>query len=445
MKLAAQNKVAGTQHANWETEALILKNIQKPEIPARKFDISRFGGKGDGVTDNKQAFDKAMTFCSERGGGSIIVGAGTYLVNGPIHLKSNINLHLLKGAKILFGTQPEDYLPVVLTSWEGTRVYNYSPLIYGYQIKNSAVTGEGEIDGNGAGAWSEWSNMQKKDKLLTRTMNNENVPLNHRIFGKGHFLRPQLIQFYECSNILVDGIKITNSPFWCLHLVFSDNAVIRNIRYDAQNLNNDGVDVESTKNVLIENVDFDNHDDNVAIKSGRDLEGRTLNVPSENIVVRNCRFGGYNALAVGSEISGGVHDVFAENCTTGGNVIYGIYLKSNLDRGGTVSNIYVRNMNFDKTESAILIDSYYKNEGKCCPTLFSNVFIDQVTCQSTTGFGISLIGSAQLPLENIHISNVTINKAAKPINIVETNHPVFKNILINGKDYSSSSENKNKP
>ena len=414
----------------------IVNQIHEPEFLGKTYSLTDFGGVGDGKSDNKPAIDSAISVCSQNGGGKIIISEGVFFVKGPIHLKSNINLYLSENSKLVFSNNPADFLPVVLTSWEGTRLYNYSPFIYAFNQKNIAITGKGEIDGEASETWQEWKKIQNDDKLLSRKMNNENIPLDQRIFGEGHFLRPHLIQFYECENILIDSIKITDSPFWCIHPLFSKNIIVRNVRYDAQNLNNDGIDPESSEMVLIENIQFNNHDDNIAIKSGRDLEGRTLNRPSKNIVVRNCSFAGYNAFAVGSEMSGGVNHVFVENCTFGGNVIYGIYLKGNLDRGGSVNNIYVRNVNFGPTESTVLIDSDYKNEGSCCPPKFSDIYIQKVTSTSTSDFGISLIGSEAEPLKKIHIKDVTIENASKTLNILHVSDVNLENVIINDEDFT---------
>jgi len=422
--------------ANWAKADSILTLIKEPVIPNAIYQLNDYGAKGDAKSDNKKAFDQAIEACANNGGGKIIVSPGTYLVNGPIHLRSNINLHLQKGARLIFSGKPDHYLPNVLTSWEGTRLYNYSPFIYAYQQKNVAITGLGEIDGEASESFALWKTKQNDDKSLSRKMNNDNAPLKERVFGKGHFLRPHLIQFYECENILVEGVKITDSPFWCLHLVFSKNIIIRNVKYDAQNANNDGIDPESSENVLIENIEFNNHDDNIAIKAGRDLEARTLNRPSRNILIRNCKFGGYNACAIGSEMSGGVNNVFVEDCTFGGEVIYGIYIKGNLDRGGEVRDVYVRNVDFDVTRSLIMIDSYYKKQGSCCPPSFKNVFIDNVRCNETIDYGISLNGSKQIPLKNINISNVKIGHADKPLKIENVEGSILRGVLINGKNYS---------
>lgn len=417
----------------WLKADRIVDQILLPSIPEKVFSLSEYGGKGDGIFDNKAAFDQVIRACAEAGGGKVLVEPGTYLVNGPLHLKSNMNLHLAKGAKLLFGSDPIDYLPVVLTSWEGTRCYNYSPFIYGFHVKNVAITGEGEIDGDGLQPWNTWKHLQDQDKQRIRKMNNSDAPLDQRIFGEGHFLRPHLIQFYESENILVEDVKISDSPFWCLHFVFSKNITVRGISYDAYNYNNDGIDPESSENVLIENVRFGNGDDNIAIKAGRDLEARNLGRASKNIVVRNCLFNGYNAIAVGSEMSGGVHDVYVEDCSFGGKVIYGFYLKGNRDRGGAVHDIYARNIQFDTTRAAIIIDSNYKNQGSCCPPLFKNIFIENISATHASDYGIFLKGSPQMHLDSIFIRDVSIGTAGKALDSSYTDFVLLEGVVINGK------------
>lgn len=425
----------------WARADEIVSQIATPQIPAARFRLADFGGIGDGVTNNKQAFDSIIEACDAAGGGTIDVEPGIFLVNGPIHLKSHMNLHLDEGAKLLFGNNPADYLPVVLTSWEGTRCYNYSPFIYTYQATDVAITGRGEIDGNGAGQWNSWKQLQDPDKKRIRKMNNESVPLEERLFGEGHFLRPHLVQFYESENILVEDVKITDSPFWCLHFVFSKNIIVRGLTYEAFNFNNDGIDPESSENILIQGVIFNNGDDNIAIKAGRDLEARTLGISSRNIVVRDCQFNGYNALAIGSEMSGGVHDVYVENCTYAGKVIYGFYLKGNLDRGGSVHDIYARHITFDTTRSVIIIDSDYKNQGECCPPLFKNIFIENITATHATDYGIYLKGSSQMHLDSVFISDVTIGSAEVPVYTSNTEYLEMNNVRIGGKPYDGKQNN----
>ncbi|HER09281.1 MAG TPA: hypothetical protein ENO20_10270 [Bacteroides sp.] len=427
---AGGNNAAGGDP--WARADQITGSIREPDIPGRAFRLADFGGTGDGITDNREAFIRAVSACREAGGGRLLVEAGHYLVNGPIHLTSHMELHLEEGSRIFFGSEPEDYLPVVPTSWEGTRCYNYSPFIYAYELTDVAITGRGEIDGEGARPWNRWKDLQGADQRLIRRMNNEAVPPEERIFGRGHFLRPHLIQFYGCQRILVEGVHITDAPFWCLHTVYSRDIIIRGVTYDAHNLNNDGIDPESCENVLIEDVTFNNRDDNIAIKAGRDLEARSLGIPARNIVVRDCRFKGHNAIAVGSEMSGGVHDVYVEDCTFAGTVMYGFYLKGNRDRGGEVRDIYARNLEFDTTRSTIIIDSNYKSEGSCCPPLFKNIYVENVRARMATEQGIYLKGFSERPLDSIFIRNVEITSARIPMEVTETDHLVLEDVVING-------------
>jgi polygalacturonase len=306
----------------------IVCRIQLPVFPSYQINITKLGAKGDSLTNNKMIFDKAMALCKKNNGGTIIVPKGIYKINGPIHFVSNVNLKIEKGAKIKFSDNPDDYLPMILTSWEGTMLYNYSPLIYAFECENIAITGEGTIDGEGGTTWKSFKSKENEGKNLSREMNHNNVPLKDRKFGKGYFLRPQMIQFFKCKNILVENIRIEDSPFWCLHLLQSQSITVRGISYKSFNYNNDGIDPEYAKDVLIENVTFDNADDNVAIKAGRDDEGRANSAtPSENIVIRNCNFKGLHGVVIGSEMSAGVENVYVENCKTVGYLKRGIYLK----------------------------------------------------------------------------------------------------------------------
>jgi Tol biopolymer transport system component len=410
-----------------------VKAIRTPDIPDRIFWLSDYGASGDGVTDNRQAFERAVQACSEAGGGTLLVEPGDYLVNGPIHLKSHMELHLEEGARIMFGSDPADYLPVVLTSWEGTRCYNYSPFIYALQANDVAITGKGMIDGEGADPWNGWKALQRTDQQKLREMNNEDVPLQERIFGGGHFLRPHLIQFYDCERVLVEDVTITDSPFWCIHFIYSSHITARGITFDAHNLNNDGIDPESSEYVFIHDIVFNNRDDNIAIKAGRNLEARTLGIPSRNIVVRDCHFMGHNAIAVGSEMSGGVNDIYVEDCSYAGRVMYGFYLKGNRDRGGAVQHIYARNLEFDTTRSAIIIDSNYKNEGSCCPPLFKNIHIEGIRANVATEQGIYLKGFIERPLDSIFMRDVEILDARIPMEVTETDYLDLQNVVINGR------------
>lgn len=289
----------------------ILNHISGAKIAEKSLQIKNFGARNDGKTDCRAAFAKAIKKASVMKGAKIVVPAGTYYIKGPIVLASNICLELQKGATLKFAPE-EKYYPIVNTSWEGTFLYNYSPLIYAYGCKNVSIIGEGTIDGNAMTTFAKWKPNQKKAQQLSRKMNHEEVPVSERKFGEGYWLRPQLVQLYNCQGITLEGVKIINSPFWCIHLLKSENIICRNLRYDAKLINNDGLDPECSRNILIEGIAFNNGDDNVAIKSGRDNDGWNAKMPSENIIIRNCHFKGLHAVVIGSEMSSGVRNVIVE-------------------------------------------------------------------------------------------------------------------------------------
>jgi polygalacturonase len=289
--------------AGLQPVAEILARIRPPRFPDRPFDVLRHGAAGDGQTDCHAAFQKAIAECHRAGGGRVHVPAGTFLSNGPIHLAGNVNLHLASGAKILFGTNPADYLPAVLTRWEGTRCHNYSPLIYALRQENIAITGEGVIDGQTRLFWHQWKQRQSADQNTLREMGARREPLERRVFGEGHYLRPSLFQPYDCRNVLVEGVTFQGSPFWTVHPVFCTNVTIRGIHVLPGTTNDDGVDPDSCRDVLIENCVFDTADDNIAIKAGRDQDAWG-DRPCENIVVRNCTgvHSKANGYCIGSEM-----------------------------------------------------------------------------------------------------------------------------------------------
>ncbi|MCE7042689.1 glycoside hydrolase family 28 protein [Dyadobacter sp. CY312] len=408
----------------------ILKNIVAPKISENVILLTEFGAKGDSLADNKPAFDQAMKLSKEKNGSKIVVPAGIYLVNGPIHFVDNTSIELQKGAKLVFGTNAADYLPLVPTSWEGTFIHNYSPLIYAYQVKNVAIIGEGIIDGNGKQGFSKWYDSQKPAQQLSRKMNHEDVPVKDRLFGEGHFLRPQLIQFFECENILVEGVTIANSPFWSVHFLKSQNITARKVKFNAFNKNNDGFDPEYSKNILIEDIDFNNADDNVAIKAGRDHEGRKTALSSENIIIRNCRFKGLHGVVIGSEMSAGVQNVFVENCTYGGYCKRGIYLKSNADRGGFIKDIYVNDVEFGDVEDGVFITSNYHGEGEGHATDISNVFVENLKFKTASNGGLVIQGYPTKKVSNIHFTNVRIDSCANGISFTNAEKIVFDNVVI---------------
>ncbi len=229
-----------SEFPGWEEVPKILKRIQAPQFPARDFNILTFGAQGDGQSDCTEAFKKAIAASHAAGGGRVIVPAGTFLT-GAIHLKSNVNLHLTKNASIRFSQNLDHYLPVVFTRFEGVECWNYSPLIYAFQQQNIAITGAGIVDGQADSAhwwcwtgdardgWKPGQSHQKADRDTLFQMAENNLPVESRIFGAGHYLRVNFIQLYQCQNILIDSITILRSPMWEVHPVRCENVTIQNL------------------------------------------------------------------------------------------------------------------------------------------------------------------------------------------------------------------------
>ena len=400
----------------------ILAQITGASLPERTLTITSFGAKGDGKTDCKPAFDKAMKRAAKVGGARIVVPAGTYWLEGPIHFVSNVNLELQEGATLKFSPEPSSYLPLVKTSWEGTFVQNYSPFIYGYGLENVAITGRGTIDGNAGSTFATWRSKQREGQQLSRQMNHQEVPVAERNFGEGYWLRPQLIQFFNCRNITLSGVFITNAPFWCIHLLKSENVICRGLRYDAKLVNNDGIDPEYTRNVLIEDIEFNNGDDNVAIKCGRDNDGWTTATPSENIIIRHCKFKGLHGVVLGSEMSAGVQRIFIEDCTYAGYCKRGIYIKTNPDRGGFIRDIYVNNCEFDEVEDLFYVTSMYGGEGldNVHFTEVSGIHVDNLRCRKVRAAGLVLQGTEAKPITDVTFNRVNIGEVKTALSFSNT-------------------------
>lgn len=412
----------------------ILNHISGATISENILHIHRFGAVGDGKKDCRPAFEKAIKRAAKKGGARIVVPAGIYYLCGPIHLQSNICLDLQEGAVLQFSSDPTHY-PTVNTSWEGTYLYNYSPFIYAYGATNIAIIGKGCIDGNAKSTFGTWKEKQRPDMQASRQMNHEEIPVKNRVFGEGHLLRPQLIQFYKCQQITIEGVKIINAPFWCIHLLQSENIICRSLRYDAKLVNNDGIDPESSRNILIEDVHFNNGDDNIAIKSGRDNDGRNTAIPSENIVIRRCHFKGLHAVVIGSEMSGGVRNVFVEDCDYAGYCKRGIYIKTNPDRGGFIRNIFVKNCQFGEVEDLFYATSMYAGEGLDNHhfTKVENIYIENIRCQQVRQAALVLQGTVQEPIRNVIFRDIEVLQALNAISFDNTDLVSMQNVHIGGK------------
>jgi polygalacturonase len=441
--LAAPGRLRAAEVDGWSMAAEILERIQAPTFPGRIIDLRAHGAKGDAMTDCRPAFQAAIDACSAAGGGRVLVPAGVYLCNGPIHLRSDVELHLVEGATILFGTNPDDYLVGdadkgggVLVRWEGTRCYNYSPLIYAHGQRNIAITGRGIIDGQTGKGWAQWKKLQGPAQKALRAMGAQGTPIEQRILGRERYLRPTLVGIYESQNVLIEGVTIKSSPFWTIHPVACTNVIVRGVRVQPGTTNDDGVNPESCTDVLIEDCTFDTRDDNIAIKSGRDNDawpaagGR----PSQNIIIRRCTFtrGNPGGISFGSEMSGGVRNIFVEDCTME-RVGYAIYAKSNPDRGGFVENVRVRNLTVNQCQILLRAEMDYKNvtAGDHPPT-FGGFHLEGVTCRTASRTAIDCSGLAAAPIRGITLRNITVESTPAPLKTINVQGLRMVEVRING-------------
>lgn len=431
----------------WKTEyPKILARIKPPKFKNKDYSIAKFGAVGDGKTLNTEAFKKAIAECSKKGGGRVVVPKGEWLT-GAIHLKSNVNLHVSEGATVKFSMDAKDYLPIVHTRWEGMELMHLSPLIYAYEQQNIAITGTGTLDGQGkAGFWKWHGNpryggdpkvkSQKADRAKLYDLMTRNVPLSERVFGEGHWLRPQFIQPYKCKNVLIEGVKIIDSPMWEVHPVLCENVTIRKLSIVTHGPNNDGCDPESCKDVLIEDCLFDTGDDCIAIKSGRNNDGRRLNVPTENVVVRGCTMkDGHGGVTVGSEISGGVRNLFVENCRMDSPDLWNAFrVKNNASRGGLLENFYFRNVIIGEVSHAVItVDFNYEEgaKGDFKPVM-RNFHVENVTSRKSK-YAMDAQGFPNAPVENMQIVNCTFDNVTDGAIAENMKGVVLENVKVNGK------------
>ncbi len=431
----------------WAAVPALLEQIQPPQFPDRDFVVTEYGAVGDGTTTNTQAFKKAIEACSQAGGGRVVVPPGNFL-SGPIYIESGVNLHLQKEARILFSTNPQDYLPLVFTRWEGVELMNYSPLIYAFEEKNIAVTGEGILDGQ-ANKTNWWPWKGRKDYGWQEGMPHQNeagnraalfemaergVPVEQRLFGEGHYLRPQFVQPYRCENVLIQGVSIVNSPMWILNPVLCNNVTIDGVSVESQGPNSDGCDPESSKNVLIKNCFFNTGDDCIAIKSGRNADGRRINVPSENIIIQNCNMAnGHGGVVIGSEISGGVRNVYAEDCKMNSPLLdRALRIKTSSMRGGVIENVYLRNIEVGQVaEQVVRVNMFYEDSGAYVPTV-RNIEVRNMTVENGGKVGVLLEGYEQSPVENLRLYNVKIKSVKEPYRFSNVKDIHFEDVTING-------------
>jgi unsaturated rhamnogalacturonyl hydrolase len=433
----AATEARPTPAIDWSTAAEIVSRIKAPQFPARDFVITAHGATAGGA-DCTEAIRQAIAACHAAGGGRVVVPPGEFHT-GAIHLKSNVNLHVAEGATLRFSTDPKKY-PMVFTRWEGVECMNYSPLIYAFEQENIAITGRGTLDGGADwDSWWSWNDKRAqpvkqkaaRDRLLS--MGDAGVPVAQRVFGDGGFLRPNFIQPYRCKNILIEGVSIVRSPMWELHPVLSSNITIRGVKINSHGPNNDGCDPESCRDVLIEDCVFDTGDDCIAIKSGRNNDGRRLAAPSENIVIRNCTMkDGHGGVVIGSEISGDCRNVFIENCTMDSpNLDRALRFKSNAARGGIVENIFMRNVTIGRVAEAVLtIDLVYEEGARgAFPPTVRHVVLENVTSQASPRV-LWIAGFPAATIDDVTLTNCTFRGVETAEVVSHAGGISFRNVTI---------------
>ena len=479
MGCSEQAEIASTPEKSnnlYEGVEFNMPQVAEPSFPDNAVSIVDFGAKGDGAFDNTDAFKKAIDDVAQKGGGKVVVPRGIWLT-GPIVLKSNINLEVQDGALITFSKNFDQY-PLIATSFEGLETYRCISPIYGKDLENIAITGNGVIDGSGD-AWrpvkkskltsSHWKKLVKsggvvnekgsiwypsEKSLRGHSSGNFNVPdltsLQQHEAVKD-FLRPVMVSLINCKKVLLDGSTFQNSPAWNLHPLMCEDVTIRNltIRNPWYSQNGDGLDLESCKNVVIHDNSFDVGDDAICFKSGKDEDGLKRGVPTENVIVKNnIVYHGHGGFTVGSEMSGGVKNVHVSNCTFIGTDC-GLRFKSTRGRGGVVENIFISKIDMINIGAeAIRFNLYYGGESpigddgsvgkemegrekvevsRTTPS-FRDIYITDV---NSTGSGVAAFfqGLPEMKLKNIQLKNVFL-EGKKGVTLIDANDISFENVQI---------------
>lgn len=381
--------------------------FEAPVFPDRDFPITEFGAKEGGGSKVTEAIAKAVAAAHDAGGGRVVVPPGVWLT-GPIHLKSNVNLHVSENAVLRFSHDPKDYLPAVFVRWAGFEVFNYSPLIYAFDCENIAVTGRGLLDGQGKHWWN-WERRQNDVANRVHQLVKDGIPPEQRVFASEEWpMRPQFIAPTNCRNVLLEDFTITSGPFWTIHLTYSENVLVRRLNVQTAGPNSDGINVDSSRNVIIEDCRISTYDDSVAIKSGINEDGMRVNRPSENIIVRRCLAEqSMTGVSIGSEMSGNVRNVYIHDCIFRG-LWMGVWIKSTRGRGGVVENVWYENLLINRvSHHAVGITTSYRaflgtTEGAA--PVIRNIHYKNVDMP----YGLRVIdfaGLPDVPLQNIRFDD----------------------------------------
>jgi len=419
----------------------IVASVRRPHFPPRYFPITRFGAVGDGTTDCTAAFAAAIAACNRAGGAHVVVPSGQFFT-GAIHLRSNVDLHLPNtDSVILFSQDPNAYLPVVFTRWQGIELMNYSPPVYCYGQRNVAITGQGTLNGQADdNHWWNWKDLETSDFDLLEQMADDNVPVSQRVFGAGHFLPPQMIQPFLTDTVLLQGVTFINSPFWHLNPNLCNNVTVEGVSINSSGPNTDGCDPESCHGVVIDSVTFNTGDDCIAIKSGRDADGRQVNVPSQNVVIQNSNFAnGHGGITIGSEMTGGVKNVYARDLTmNSANLQAGHRIKTNTLRGGYARSSNVYRINAGTVGGPLLlIQGNYDAQTGDFPPDIDNITLAGWTVDDCEGVWSIVGASATDPVGTVTLDDLTITTSTVANSAQYISNLVVENVTVGGSPVTS--------
>ncbi len=442
--LLAEPVLAHGAPGGWARAAMIERKARAPTFPKRVFNIVAAGAVANDVDRNSAAFAQAIEDCAAAGGGRVLTPPGRW-VTGPIRLLSGVELHVAEGATIVFSTDPARY-PLVATRWEGVELMNYAALVFADGERDVAITGRGVMDGQGA-AWWSWSSGpqfgwrpglpdQRKARASLFSLAERGAPVGERVFGEGHYLRPMMVQFQNCSNVLVEGVTLRNSPCWTLHPVLCRNVIVRDVHMVGHGPNTDGCNPESVDGMLIERCTFDSGDDCIAIKSGRNADGRRLARPTRNVLIQDCKMkDGHGGVVIGSEVSGGVSNIFVQRCHMDSpNLWYGLRFKNNALRGGVIEDIYCRDIEIGQVSRAAITCDFNYEEGAAgafTPVL-RNLRVERMRTRGAAQV-LDLQGLAKAPVADIVLSDCRFDGVTRPSVVTHTRGLRLEQVRVNGR------------
>ncbi|WP_372351225.1 glycoside hydrolase family 28 protein [Streptomyces sp. KL116D] len=425
--------------------ARILAGIRTPRFPRRSVPITDHGAVGDGVHDCTSAIRAAIDACAAAGGGRVVVPPGDWLT-GAVHLRDRIDLHLEQGATLRFRQDPAAYLPAVYTRYEGTECVNYSPFVYAYGCRTVALTGRGVLEGQAdAEHWWNWTkgvdggpSPESPDKQQLLAWAEAGVPVEERVFGEGHHLRPNMVQFYRCRDVLIEDVTVRNSPMWNIHPVLCTNVTVRGVTVDSPNgPNNDGCDPESCAYVLIQDCVFDTGDDCIAFKAGKNADGRRVDVPMAHALVERCEMrDGHGGVTIGSETTGGVHDIVARDCRMSSpDLDRAIRIKSNPVRGGHVRDVLCDGIEVGQVgEVVVEVALNYEriDSGPYYPDV-RGIQVRNLTARSGPR-AWTLLGNDANPIRDVRFTDCRFDGMTGPNEVLNVEGLVLSRVTVNGQE-----------